>query len=91
MEAGRYYASEGGAALGARVFAAAVAALDPIQHSPGLGSPRLGRLADIPGLRSWPVEGFPLRWFYFEADDFLDVVRLLGDRQDLAAILGKER
>ena len=91
VEAARYYADEGGVALGARVFDAAVASLEPIQHSPGLGSPRLGRLAGIPGLRSWPVEGFQLRWFYFETDDLLDVVRLLGDRQDIVAILGEEQ
>jgi toxin ParE1/3/4 len=31
-----------------------------------------------------------VEWFYFEADDHLDVVRLLGERQDTAAILGGE-
>ena len=77
-------------ALGARVFEAAAAALGPIQARPGQGSPRLGALAGIPGLRSWRVEGFPLRWFYFEAGEFVDVVRLLGERQDIAAILSEE-
>jgi alkylation response protein AidB-like acyl-CoA dehydrogenase len=28
-----------------------------------------------------------VQWFYFEASDHLDVVRLLGDRQDIAGIL----
>jgi toxin ParE1/3/4 len=28
-----------------------------------------------------------MQWLYFEADDHLDVVRLLGDRQDIIAIL----
>jgi len=28
-----------------------------------------------------------MRWPYFEASDHLDVVRLLGDRQDILAIL----
>lgn len=91
IEAARYYAQEGGTALGARLFDAALAALKPIQRIPGMGSPRLGQLCDIPGLRSWGVEGFPLRWFYFERDDHLDVVRLLGDRQDIIAILVKDR
>ena len=45
------------------------------------------RLA-IPGLRTWQVKNFPLPWFYFERDDHLDVVRLQGERQDVAAILG---
>ena len=85
----RYYAKEGGVALGERAFDAALAALKPIQRMPGLGSPRLGQLCEISALRSWRVSGFPLQWFYFEADDHLDVVRLLGDRQDIIAILGE--
>ena len=39
------------------------------------------------GLRSWRVSGFPLIWFYFEREDSLDVVRLLGERQDILSIL----
>ena len=85
-----YYAQEGGAALGERLFDAALAALKPIHRMPATGSPRLGHLCEIPGLRSWRVTGFPLQWLYFESDDQLDVVRLLGDRQDIAAILSAE-
>jgi hypothetical protein len=35
-------------------------------------------------------ERFPLLWCYFERGDQLDVVRLLGERQDIIAILGDE-
>lgn len=28
-----------------------------------------------------------MQWLYFETEDRLDVIRLLGDRQDIAAIL----
>ena len=84
------YAQEGAAALGERVFEAALAALKPIQRMPAMGSPRLGQLSEIAGLRSWRVTGFPMQWLYFETDDYLDVVRLLGDRQDMAAILSAE-
>ena len=28
-----------------------------------------------------------MQWLYFEAPDHLDVVRLLGDRQDITGIL----
>jgi toxin ParE1/3/4 len=28
-----------------------------------------------------------MQWLYFEAPDHLDVVRLVGDRQDILAIL----
>ena len=87
VTAARHYAKEGGADLAERMFDAALKALDPIERMPAIGSPRLGQLCDIPGLRAWRVEGFPMQWFYFEASDHLDVVRLLGDRQDIAGIL----
>ena len=78
-------------ALGERMFDAAIAALEPIERMPSMGSPRLGQLCDIPGLRSWRVAGFPMQWLYFEAPDHLDVVRfvasLVGQRQDILAIL----
>ena len=66
---------------------AAREALDQIEQNPGMGSPGIGQQLDIPGLHSWRVSGFPLIWFYFEREEFLDVVRLLGDRQDILAIL----
>jgi toxin ParE1/3/4 len=66
---------------------AAIAALETIERMPAMGSPRLGQLCELPGLRSWRVTGFPMQWLYFEADRHLDVVRLLGDRQDIVAIL----
>jgi toxin ParE1/3/4 len=81
-----FYAGEGGAALVERMFAAAPAALKPIPGMPAMGSPRLGQLCEIAGLRSWRVAGSPFQWLYFETDDYLDVVRLLGDRQDIRAI-----
>ena len=87
VEAAAYYLQKGGRAVGERMFDAALAALKPIQRMPAMGSPRLGQLCEIPGLRSWRVEGFPMRWLYFETEDHLDVIRLLGDRQDIAAIL----
>ena len=90
VDAARHYAREGGVVLGERVFDAALASLEPIQRMPGMGSPRLGQLCEIAGLRSWRVAGFPLQWFYFERADQLDVVRLLADRQDIAAILSDD-
>jgi toxin ParE1/3/4 len=82
-----YYEEQGGAELADRFFLAACAALPAIQQMPGMGSPHLGLLCDVPGLRTWPVKGFPVMWFYFDNDDHLDIVRLLGERQDLLSIL----
>ena len=86
----RYYRNEAGTRLAVRLVKATNAALDQIELDPGIGSPVLGRRLGIPGLRTWQVAKFPLLWFYFEQDDHLDVVRLLGERQDVAAILGAE-
>ena len=83
----QHYASEAGLQLAERMFDAALAALKPIERMSAIGSPRFGQLCDIPGLRAWRVEGFPAQWLYFELDDHLDVVRLLGDRQDIVGIL----
>lgn len=65
-------------------------ALRHLQQNPGTGSLRIGQILDIPDLRSWRVSGFPLIWFYFEREDSLDIVRLLGERQDILAILGDD-
>jgi hypothetical protein len=73
-----------------KVAKATHAALDQIELDPGIGSPTLGKRLGIPGLRTWRVGKFPLLWCYFERGDCLDVVRLLGERQDIAAILGDE-
>ncbi|MBT2304191.1 type II toxin-antitoxin system RelE/ParE family toxin [Variovorax paradoxus] len=81
VEAARHYAREGGVALGERMFDAALAALKPIRRMPAMGSTRPGLLCEIPDLRAWRVKGFPMQWLYFAAEDHLDVIRLLGDRQ----------
>jgi toxin ParE1/3/4 len=86
----RYYRHEAGNRVAQKLVKATNAALDQIEREPGLGSPVLGKLLGIPGLRSWRVATFPLVWCYFERADHLDVVRLLGERQDIGGILGDE-
>jgi toxin ParE1/3/4 len=86
----RYYRQEAGARVAVSLVKATNAALDQIELEPGIGSPMLGKALEVPGLRTWRVARFPVLWCYFERRDHLDVVRLLGERQDLAAILGKE-
>jgi len=68
------------------MFDAAIAALEAIQRMPAMASPRLGQLCELPGLRSWRVTGCPMQSLCFETKGHRDVVRLLGDRQDLVAI-----
>ncbi len=86
-DAARYYRLEASTHIAEEMVAATRKALDQIGANPGIGSPRIGQELGIPGLRSWRVSGFPLIWFYFEREDCLDVVRLLGERQDILSIL----
>lgn len=81
------YRKHAGKRIANELAGAADDALRHLQQNPGTGSPRIGQELDIPGLRSWRVSGFPLIWFYFEREDCLDVVRLLGERQDILSIL----
>lgn len=87
IEQARYYRSMGGDNLGERIFDAAIAALEAVQQMPGIGSPRIGEVCGIPGLRVRRIDGFPSGWYYFVRHDHLDVVRLLSDARDLTAIL----
>jgi len=86
----RDYRKEGGSRVAVKMANATNAALDQIELDPGIGSPRLGKRLGIPGLRTWRVGKFPLLGCYFERGDHLDVVRLLGERQDILSILGEE-
>lgn len=87
VERTRYYRLEGGDDLGIRFFDAAIATLASIERMPRAGSPRIGEICEVPGLRLRRITGFPSSWIYFARADGVDVVRLLADRQDLAAIL----
>jgi toxin ParE1/3/4 len=86
----RYDRKEGGSRVAEKVAKATTAALDPVELDLGIGSPTLGRRLGIPGLRTWRVAKFLLVWCCFERGDHLDVVRLLGERQNTAAILGDD-
>lgn len=83
----RYYLVHAGDDVAARFFDAAVEALRAVERMPGTGSPRIGEMCEIHGLRVRRIEHFPCGWFYFVRPDHLDVVRLLADAQNLTAIL----
>lgn len=82
-----YYRQVGGAQLAGRFFDSAVSAIRAIEASPVLGSPRVGELVGLDGVRRIAIEGSPCGWLHIERPKHLDVVRLLADRQDLASAL----
>ena len=63
------------------------ACMQRIEHFPGAGSIRYAELLDVDGLRFVIVNRYPYLVFYFERPDYLDVVRLLRQLQDIPAIL----
>jgi toxin ParE1/3/4 len=87
VERSRYYTAEAGDEVAEQFFDAAIAALRAVERMPGTGTPRVGELCDIPGLRMRRINRFPCGWYYLLRPDHLDVVRLLADTQDLAAVL----
>lgn len=87
VERTQYYRGQGGDQLGRRFLDTALNALRAIERMPGIGSPRVGELSDIPGLRWFRITGFPRGWFYLDRTDRLDVVRLLAYAPDLSSLL----
>lgn len=83
----KYYRKHAGSAVAENLVAATGEALDRIEQNPAIGSSAWSDELGVPGLRAWRGEGFPVIWFYFARDDHLDVVRLLGERQDIATML----
>jgi hypothetical protein len=47
-------------------------------------------LAEVDGLRAWRMTGCTLTWLYFEQSDHLNVIRFLGERQDILVLLGAD-
>ena len=82
----RYYRDEAGPRVAARLVKALQRALDTLEENPGIGSPALGLEIGVDGMRTWPVDAFPLTFWYFEREVYVDIVRLVGQRQDALRI-----
>ncbi|CCA90963.1 type II toxin-antitoxin system RelE/ParE family toxin [Novosphingobium sp. PP1Y] len=52
---------------------------------PGIGSPRWAHELNLPGLRSWRIQGYPWLVFYVEAEASIDVWRVLHAKRDIPA------
>jgi toxin ParE1/3/4 len=89
-ELGLYYAEVGGPDLGQRAIDDALRALGVLGQQPGIGSQKWALKGEQPPLRAWRLRQFPAVWLYFERADHLDMVRLLGERQDIGRILADD-
>jgi len=81
-----YYRQEAGASVAEKLVKAMAKALQDLERNPAIGSPTLGKLLGIDQLRTWRLQGFPLSFWYFEREDHIDVIRLVGQRQDQGAV-----
>lgn len=81
-----YYADSAGEQIADSLVDALHDAQDQLSRNPGIGSPRLGQELGVDGLRTWSIENFPLAYWYFEREAEVDVVRLVGHRQDPARV-----
>lgn len=82
----RCYRAEAGSRVALKLAGSLQPALAALESHPAIGSPAMGRALGIDGLRTWPVEGFPLSFWYSERRDHVDVIRLVGQRQDALRI-----
>ena len=80
-----HYQTEGPATLTMNFISGIESAFRHIAQFPGSGSPKYGLALNLPGLRSWPVEGFPYLVFYTETTTHLDVWRVLHAERDIPA------
>ncbi len=72
-----HYLREGSAAVARRFIAALEKAYRHIARAPASGSLRYAHELEIPGLRAWPLRGYPQIAFYVERADHIDVWRVL--------------
>ena len=54
-----------------------------ISENAAMGSPRYAHALDLPGLRTWSLNGHPYLIFYLEQDAHIDVWRVLHMSRDI--------
>lgn len=82
LDTARYYREAAGAAVAQRFAQAVKDAVAQLEANPAIGSPRVGQEIGVSELRIWRLSGFPAALWYFERADHVDIVRLVGERQD---------
>jgi toxin ParE1/3/4 len=77
------YLREGAAQVALGFVAALEQAYARIGRFPGAGSPCYGHELHLPGLRRWPLAGYPHLILYLERADSVDVWRVLHGQRDI--------
>lgn len=87
-EAIAHYLEEAGEDVALRFIDAVEAAFAHLAAQPASGSLRYAYELELPGLRAWPVRGFPWLIFYIDTARQVDVWRLLHGKRDIPAWMG---
>jgi toxin ParE1/3/4 len=87
QEAVAFYLGEGAEAAALAFVAALERALSHVGRFPSSGSQRYGHELGLSALRSWPVARYPHLVFYVQAEDRVEVWRVLHGQRDLPAWL----
>lgn len=80
-----WYRDEATEALALRWADAVTLAIRHIRSNPRTGSSRYALDLNLPGLRFWPITGFPYLIFYIERETQVDVWRVLHMQRDIPA------
>jgi toxin ParE1/3/4 len=80
-----FYLGDGAARAALGFIDALEEAYAHIGRHPAAGSPRYAHELNLPGLRSWPLRGYPHLVFYVEHEDHIDVWRVLHGHRDVPA------
>ncbi len=78
-----HYLAEASASVARSFIDALEQAYLHIGQLPSSGSPRIGRRQRLPGVRAWPIGGFPYMAFYVEQDNHIDLWRVLHTARDI--------
>lgn len=77
----RYYRRQAGGNVAERIVVNIKRAFEQLRRHSAIGSPLLGQQLNIPDLRTWEIADYPLVLIYLEREKYLDIVRLLSQRQ----------
>ena len=86
-DASEHYREHAGVSTALDFIDAVEPAIQRIGRNPNVGSLRFAYELGIPDLRAWRVSKFAHIVFYVDADDVIDVWRILHSRRDLPATL----
>lgn len=84
-----YYLVEAAPGVALGFIDALEAAFARLSGQPISGSPRYAHEIDLPGLRVWPLRGYPYLIFYRETPEMVAVWRVLHGSRDIPASIGQ--